>query len=146
MLLPSAPASQGCVPRGCLSDFYDRVSVFERDELPDHAANRPAVPQGRHVHLLMARGAQEFETLFPAIGDLVLHNAPGPRRWWYHPVGGLFDQFLGAAESDPVLAEWFLRRFKLLDSLYMVPSARLVGRTIRHNLAMWLRDRRSVGV
>jgi hypothetical protein len=63
--------------------------------------------------------------------------------WWYRPVGNLFDQFLGAAETDPVLAEWFLRRFSLLDSLYMVPSARLVGRTIRHNVRLWLAERRA---
>jgi 2-polyprenyl-6-methoxyphenol hydroxylase-like FAD-dependent oxidoreductase len=86
-------------------------------------------------------------TTFPvwvmnAIGDLVLHRATGPTPWWYHPVGNLFDQFLGAAETDPVLAEWFLRRFSLLDSLYMVPSARLIGRTIRHNLRLWLADKR----
>ena len=78
-----------------------------------------------------------------AIGDLVLHRASGPMPWWYRPVGGLFDQFLGAAETDPVLAEWFLRRFSLLDSLYMVPSARLVGRTIRHNMRLWLAERRA---
>ncbi len=78
-----------------------------------------------------------------AIGDLVLHRAAGPMPWWYRPVGGLFDQFLGAAETDPVLAEWFLRRFSLLDSLYMVPSMRLVGRTIRHNLRLWLADKRA---
>jgi 2-polyprenyl-6-methoxyphenol hydroxylase-like FAD-dependent oxidoreductase len=77
-----------------------------------------------------------------AIGDLVLHQAPGPAPWWYRPVGGLFDQFLGAAEADPVLAEWFLRRFSLLDSLYMVPPMRLVGRTIRHNTRLWLAERR----
>ena len=76
-----------------------------------------------------------------AIGDLSLHNATGEARWWYRPVGGLFDQFLGAAETDPVLAEWFLRRFSLLDSLYMVPSARLVGRTIRHNLRALLSEK-----
>jgi hypothetical protein len=35
-----------------------------------------------------------------------------------------------------------LRRFSLLDSLYMVPSARLVGRTIRHNMGLWLADKR----
>src|ERR1700761_7905419 len=40
-----------------LSEFYDRVTVFERDQLPNGAGNRAAVPQGRHVHLLMARGA-----------------------------------------------------------------------------------------
>ncbi len=80
-----------------------------------------------------------------AIGDLALHNATttGAVPRWYKPVGGLFDQFLGAAETDPVLAEWFLRRFSLLDSLYMVPSARLVGRTIRHNMKLWLAEKRS---
>ncbi len=78
-----------------------------------------------------------------AIGDLVLHRASGRTPWWYGPVGGLFDQFLGAAETDPVLAEWFLRRFSLLDSLYMVPSMRLVGRTIRHNLRLWLAEKRA---
>lgn len=80
-----------------------------------------------------------------AIGDLTLHGAKatGPVPWWYKPVGGLFDQFLGAAETDPVLAEWFLRRFSLLDSLWMVPSAKLVGRTVRHNMRLWLAERRA---
>lgn len=77
-----------------------------------------------------------------AIGDLVMHRASGPAPWWYRPVGGLFDQFLGAAETDPVLAEWFLRRFSLLDSLYMVPSMRLVGRTVGHNVRLWLAEKR----
>jgi 2-polyprenyl-6-methoxyphenol hydroxylase-like FAD-dependent oxidoreductase len=80
--------------------------------------------------------------MMTAIGDLVLHNASGPAPRWYKPVGNLFDQFLGAAETDPVLAEWFLRRFSLLDSLYMVPSPQLVGRTMRHNLRLWLAERR----
>jgi 2-polyprenyl-6-methoxyphenol hydroxylase-like FAD-dependent oxidoreductase len=80
--------------------------------------------------------------MMTVIGDLSLHNATGEARWWYKPVGGLFDQFLGAAETDPVLAEWFLRRFSLLDSLYMVPSARLVGRTVWHNVRLWLAERR----
>jgi flavin-dependent dehydrogenase len=97
--------------------------------------------------------AREFQratakTTFPvwqmnAIGDFTLHRASGPMPKWYKPVGNLFDQFLGAAETDPVLAEWFLRRFSLLDSLYMVPSARLVGRTIRHNMRLWLAERRA---
>lgn len=78
-----------------------------------------------------------------AIGDLTLHRATGPTPRWYTLVGSLFDQFLGAAETDPVLAEWFLRRFSLLDSLYMVPSVRLVGRTIGHNMRLWLAEKRA---
>ncbi|OBG56034.1 oxidoreductase [Mycobacterium sp. E1715] len=79
-----------------------------------------------------------------AIGDVTFHHAEtkGPIPWWWRPSGALFDQFLGAAETDPVLAEWFLRRFSLLDSLYMVPPPRIVGRTIAHNLRLWLGERR----
>lgn len=79
-----------------------------------------------------------------AIGDLTFHHATARTPWWYRPVGVLFDQFLGAAETEPVLAEWFLRRFSLLDSLYMVPSPKLVGRAVAHNLRLWLGERRQV--
>lgn len=76
-----------------------------------------------------------------AIGDLALHNATGDAPWWYVRVGNLFDQFLGAAETNPELAEWFLRRFSLLDSLYMVPSPRVLGRIVRHNMGLLLREK-----
>lgn len=79
-----------------------------------------------------------------AIGDVAFHHAAAgdPIPWWWRPSGALFDQFLGAAETEPVLAEWFLRRFSLLDSLYMVPPPRIIGRTIAHNLRLWLGERR----
>lgn len=77
-----------------------------------------------------------------AVGDFAFHRAAGAMPRWYRPVGSLFDQFLGAAETDPVLGEWFLRRFSLLDSLYMVPSATLVARAIRHNMRLWLAQHR----
>src|ERR1700710_1144304 len=65
-----------CAARG-LSDPYAKVTVFERDDLPDQPVNRSAVPQGKHVHLLMARGAAEFEGLFPGLlGDMVSAGVP----------------------------------------------------------------------
>jgi 2-polyprenyl-6-methoxyphenol hydroxylase-like FAD-dependent oxidoreductase len=79
-----------------------------------------------------------------AIGDHMFHGASGPMPRWYRPVGNLFEQFLGAAETEPVLAEWFLRRFSLLDSLYMVPSARILGRAVRYNMGCWLAERRQM--
>ena len=87
------------------------------------------------------------KTTFPvwmmnAIGDHMMHQAGGPMPRWYRPPGELFDQFLRAAETEPVLAEWFLRRFSLLDSLYMVPPLRIVGRTARHNIRCWCAERR----
>ena len=106
------------------------------------ALETPGTDLAREFNTATAKSTYPVWTM-NAIGDLVLHRASGPMPWWYRPVGGLFDQFLGAAETDPVLAEWFLRRFSLLDSLYMVPSTRLVGRTIRHNMRLWLAEKRA---
>jgi hypothetical protein len=79
-----------------------------------------------------------------AIGDTTFHHAEAESvPWWWRPSGALFDQFLGAAETEPVLAEWFLRRFSLLDSLYMVPPPRIIGRAMAHNLRLWTRERRA---
>jgi 2-polyprenyl-6-methoxyphenol hydroxylase-like FAD-dependent oxidoreductase len=78
-----------------------------------------------------------------AIGDTTFHHAhAAPIPWWWRPSGALFDQFLGAAESESVLAEWFLRRFSLLDSLYMVPPPRIIGRAMAHNMRLWRRERK----
>jgi 2-polyprenyl-6-methoxyphenol hydroxylase-like FAD-dependent oxidoreductase len=78
------------------------------------------------------------------IADVAFHHAVSKQHvpWWWRPSAALFDQFLGAAETEAVLAEWFLRRFSLLDSLYMVPPPRIVGHAIRHNMRLWLRERR----
>lgn len=77
-----------------------------------------------------------------AIGDVALHNATADDApWWYLVVGNLFEQFLSAAETDADLAEWFLRRFSLLDSLYMVPDAKTLGRTVRHNMGLLLSEK-----
>src|SRR3954471_1651136 len=104
-----------------LSDFYDRVTVYERDELPDGPANRSAVPQGRHVHLLMARGAQEFDSHFPgllddmvAAGVPMLENRPDCIHFGAagHVLGTnhtLRHEFTAYVPSRPHL-EWQIRR------------------------------------
>ncbi|TMA49429.1 MAG: FAD-binding monooxygenase, partial [Deltaproteobacteria bacterium] len=48
-----------------LGRFFDRVTVIDRDSYPAAAADRTGVPQGRHVHALLARGRRELERLFP---------------------------------------------------------------------------------
>ncbi|MGC2655764.1 MAG: 2-polyprenyl-6-methoxyphenol hydroxylase-like oxidoreductase [Mycobacterium sp.] len=60
-----------------LADFYDRVTIVERDVLPDEPANRRGVPQGRHVHALLGRGSQVLAELFPGfLNELVEAGAP----------------------------------------------------------------------
>jgi 2-polyprenyl-6-methoxyphenol hydroxylase-like FAD-dependent oxidoreductase len=66
----------GLLAARSLADFFDTVTVVERDPLTDNPTARRGVPQGRHLHALLARGAQVLEELFPGILDeLVLDGA-----------------------------------------------------------------------
>jgi 2-polyprenyl-6-methoxyphenol hydroxylase-like FAD-dependent oxidoreductase len=67
----------GLLAARALSDFFETVTVVERDILPDNPVRRRGVPQGRHPHGLLTRGAQVLEELFPGLVDeLVLAGVP----------------------------------------------------------------------
>jgi 2-polyprenyl-6-methoxyphenol hydroxylase-like FAD-dependent oxidoreductase len=57
----------GLLAARVLSEFYDSVSVVERDRLPDYPCHRRGIPQGRHVHNSFSRGQQVFSELFPGL-------------------------------------------------------------------------------
>ncbi|MGB7166454.1 MAG: 2-polyprenyl-6-methoxyphenol hydroxylase-like oxidoreductase [Mycobacterium sp.] len=67
----------GLLAARVLADFFDTVTVVERDVLPDDPVVRRGVPQGRHLHVLLARGAQILDELFPGfLDELVADGAP----------------------------------------------------------------------
>jgi 2-polyprenyl-6-methoxyphenol hydroxylase-like FAD-dependent oxidoreductase len=67
----------GMLAARVLADFYQTVTVVERDVLPDDPTNRRGVPQGRHAHALLRRGGQIIDELFPGIlNELVAAGAP----------------------------------------------------------------------
>jgi 2-polyprenyl-6-methoxyphenol hydroxylase-like FAD-dependent oxidoreductase len=55
----------GLLAARALSDTFTRVLVIDRDVLPDGPAGRRGVPQGRHLHGLLARGLRGLDELFP---------------------------------------------------------------------------------
>ncbi|MGH7864653.1 MAG: FAD-dependent oxidoreductase [Candidatus Binataceae bacterium] len=55
-----------------LADFYDKVTLVDRDSYPDGALERAGVPQSRHVHALLKRGRLELENLFPGFDRAML--------------------------------------------------------------------------
>ena len=59
-----------------LSDHFERVTLIERDELPEGAAHRKGVPQSRHPHGLLDRGRSELSALFPGLEEN-LHQRGG---------------------------------------------------------------------
>jgi len=52
-----------------LADHFERVLVLERDALPADPLDRHGVPQGRHVHALLAGGQRALSELFPGFEE-----------------------------------------------------------------------------
>lgn len=59
----------GLLTARVLADGYDRVTLLERDPMPDEATPRPGVPQGNHVHALLEAGRAILNDLFPGYQD-----------------------------------------------------------------------------
>lgn len=58
----------GLLASRVLAETSERVTLLERDRFPDSAVPRKGLPQAHHLHVLLARGRQALEELFPGIG------------------------------------------------------------------------------
>ena len=82
----------GLLAARVLSDHFDRVTVLDRDRLPDAPTTRAGVPQGRHLHTLLPGGLELTAGQFPGLveeliaggavamrfgQDLVVHRPEG---------------------------------------------------------------------
>jgi 2-polyprenyl-6-methoxyphenol hydroxylase-like FAD-dependent oxidoreductase len=66
-----------------LSDHFDQVTVIDRDSLPDHPALRKGVPQAQHIHVVLARGLNLLEALFPGLADELSAAGAPTLEWGY---------------------------------------------------------------
>ncbi len=78
-----------------LSDHFERVTIIERDHLPSGPELRNGVPQARHLHVLLARGMNIMEGLFPGL-NAELDVAGSPPIHWGKESVTLFSQWLVA--------------------------------------------------
>ncbi|OBA87747.1 hypothetical protein A5662_25700 [Mycobacteriaceae bacterium 1482268.1] len=69
----------GLLAARVLSEFYEAVTIVERDELTGAPVQRKGIPQGRHVHAFASGGSQVLGRLFPGLLDELV-NA-GAEAW-----------------------------------------------------------------
>jgi 2-polyprenyl-6-methoxyphenol hydroxylase-like FAD-dependent oxidoreductase len=123
----------GLLAARVLSDFFRTVTVVERDVLPDNPANRRGVPQGRHIHVLLARGAQILDELFPGIlSELVADGAP---IWDDGDLSKLFASFGGhqmLRSGEAILDHKVLAIFQAMPLFF--PSRPLLECHVRRRL------------
>ena len=67
----------GLLAARVLADFYETVTIVERDALPTGTAQRRGVPQARHVHALYPRGSKILDEMFAGFStEIVAGGCP----------------------------------------------------------------------
>ncbi|HXD91402.1 MAG TPA: hypothetical protein VNU00_10125 [Candidatus Binataceae bacterium] len=79
-----------------LADHFERVTLFERDQLDDGPAIHKSIPQGNHVHALLYGGELVLSSFFP--GFAAEMEQLGAVAWragldvvWYGPQGKAYN-------------------------------------------------------
>ena len=124
----------GLLAARVLVNHFEKVTIIERDCLPQEPQPRPGVPQSSHVHALLTRGEQILEELFPGIGDqLSVAGAPTVdwiRDWSiFGPLGQAprFDSGLVGHATSRILLEWLIRkRLSDYDNLQILDQSQLI--------------------
>jgi len=84
----------GLATARALSECFERVLVLESDVLPREVVDRAGVPQGKHVHILLAGGQRALGELLPGFEQQLGSAAAVPLR-----IG--FDLRLERPRYDP---------------------------------------------
>lgn len=112
----------GLLAARVLSGFFDRVTVLDRDRLPEGPKPRKGVPQSRHLHSLAVRGSGLLEGFFPGLDrELAGAGCPTVDQGWdtitETPAGRLprFRSGIVMRAVSRDLLEWSIRR-RLLDN------------------------------
>jgi 2-polyprenyl-6-methoxyphenol hydroxylase-like FAD-dependent oxidoreductase len=127
----------GLLAAAVLAEEVDVVTVLDRDHFADDPAPRKGIPQARHVHLLLARGARAMESLLPGIsrdlteagahhidvpGELLMYTPSG----WVPRLGAM-QFFLSGSRG---LIDWRVRR-RVLENprIKLVEGVDILGLT-----------------
>ena len=121
----------GLVAARVLCSHFDRVTIYDRDTLPDGIENRRGVPQGRHGHGLLASGLRGLKALFPNLerdlldGGAIQGDVIGNMRWFQHGYyKAKFQSGLDGVVLSRPLLEGTLRR-----QVLRLPNVQIVDRT-----------------
>jgi 2-polyprenyl-6-methoxyphenol hydroxylase-like FAD-dependent oxidoreductase len=125
----------GLLAARALSDAFSRVTVFDRDILPDGPDTRRGAPQGRQAHALLARGADALDQLFPGfVTEMIASGAVAgdPQRdfYWYldgHRLRPAPSGLTNIALTRPLIESLIRTRTAALDGVRIVGSRVVTG-------------------
>ena len=94
----------GLAAAASLAERFDRVTIVERDTMPQSGGCRGGIPQGRHVHILLPAGLVGLSELLPGIVEDLRERRPRdalrrgslPHRQWERLLDDADLEFVGA--------------------------------------------------
>lgn len=118
-----------------LTDYFESVTLVERDRFPEAAAPRSGLPQSRHLHILLTRGRMALEQLLPGIGDELLAagaeaiDAAGDIAWLTPGGWGIRfpSDIQSFACSRPLLDRVLRRRVSAVEKLAVLEGTGVTG-------------------
>ena len=121
----------GLLAARVLSDYFLRVTLLERDALPDMPHARKGAPQGRHAHGLLLRGQQILSQFFPGlVQHLIAQGATAVRlgrdlRWFHFGCWkkGFASDLTSLSVSRPLLEHEVRRRVMQLPNVTIIEGA-----------------------
>jgi 2-polyprenyl-6-methoxyphenol hydroxylase-like FAD-dependent oxidoreductase len=125
----------GLLTAQVLSEHFARIYVVDRDALPVTPTHRRCVPQGRQLHVLLARGRVALEELFPGL-SAQLSDAGAPmvdlhgQVHWYndgYPMRRAPSDLIAVGVSRPLLEHTVRDRVTALPAVRLVTGADVVG-------------------
>jgi 2-polyprenyl-6-methoxyphenol hydroxylase-like FAD-dependent oxidoreductase len=125
----------GLLAAAALSHRFDRVVLFERDNLPDDDQVRRGVPQGRHLHMLLSSGRTALEALLPGFtSDMLAAGAHGgdlqrDLQWIVdgEPLPRLPSGLFGLTASRPFLERHVRNRVRELPGVEIRTGRTVTG-------------------
>ena len=125
----------GLLAARVLADRFGRVTVVERDALPDGAEFRAGVPQSRHLHILLAKGLELLDELFPGVAEELKGVGAETVDWpadvlWLSPFGWSerFSVGLRMLSASREVFEWSVRRrVAALPNVRMLSGREVTG-------------------
>ena len=143
----------GLLTARVLTDHFERVTIVERDHLPDGGAFRRGVPHSHHLHGLMPGGRLAVDSLLPGFTADMVDAGGTVVRWpedalWLTPAG--WSRRFEAAPDHrlvtigrPLLESLVRRRVLALDRVSVLEGVDVAGLVPRPGgvAGIQLRDR-----
>lgn len=125
----------GLLAARVLLNHFERVTLVERDCFPEQPASRRGVPQADQVHVLLTKGQQILEQLFPGLKD-ELTTAGAPTVDWiadwsvlgHWGWGPRFASGFYGYTCSRTFLEWLLRqRLVQNQKLQVLEGSQVIG-------------------